>query len=187
MDKFAAAWGFTGRAEGGWQNNGDRGGETMFGIARNSHPKWPGWVMVDVAKANANFPICINGDAALLSMALTFYREEFWNAVCGDALPLPLAVAVFDQAVNFGPPPAIKELQAVLGVTVDGIMGPVTVRAAVEMGFPAVESLLRRRVLRYFDDVKKYPEDAKWLPGWMIRVVDMAVAATKFEMRKGEL
>jgi lysozyme family protein len=39
-------------------------------------------------------------------------------------------LAVFDYAVNSGPNRAIKALQAVIGVAVDGIVGPITLAAA---------------------------------------------------------
>lgn len=173
QENFDVARKFTDHAEGGWQNNGDRGGETIFGVARIPHPKWPGWTLVDAAKSDPTFPRNVNNDAELRALAVQFFREEFWNAIGGDALPLPLAVAVYDQAVNFGPDRAVKEMQAVLDVGVDGIVGPATARAAFAAGPEQVKALLTRRVFRYLDDVRLHPEDERWLPGWISRVVDL--------------
>jgi lysozyme family protein len=141
-------------------------------------------VKVDPMRSRPDFPSCANADPDLKSLAITFFRENFWNEICGDALPLPMAVAVFDQAVNFGPKPAAKEMQAVLGVIVDGEVGPNTIRAAKAKGFEAVIRLLAQRNLRYLDDVRKYPEDARWLPGWMDRVIRLAVEVTKIDVER---
>jgi lysozyme family protein len=50
--------------------------------------------------------------------------------VRGDALPAALALVVFDGTVNHGVSRAIKLLQQVLRVTVDGVLGPETLSAA---------------------------------------------------------
>ncbi len=180
-DTFGTAWSFTGPAEAGWQGGvGDRGGETIFGVARNFHGDWPGWAIVDAAKNQPNFPASVNNNAELKAMAVQFFRHDFWNAICGDALPLPLACAVFDQAVNFGQERAIKEMQAALGMdVVDGIMGPATVRAAGASGSGAVHLLLAHRILRYVEDVKFHPADERNLPGWVARTILLTVFVTK--------
>ncbi|TGT80746.1 glycosyl hydrolase 108 family protein, partial [Mesorhizobium sp. M5C.F.Ca.ET.164.01.1.1] len=58
------------------------------------------------------------------------YRRFYWDAVAGAELPAGLDYAVFDFAVNSGPGRAAKYLQAVLGVTQDGRIGPETLAAA---------------------------------------------------------
>ena len=59
------------------------------------------------------------------------YRRDYWDrAQCGK-LPPPLALLVFDAAVNNGVGQAVRWLQAVLGVAQDGVIGP-AVLAAIE-------------------------------------------------------
>ena len=48
----------------------------------------------------------------------------------GDDLPPPLALLVFDAAVNNGVPRAVGWLQVAVGATVDGDLGTVTLAAA---------------------------------------------------------
>ena len=49
-----------------------------------------------------------------------------------DDLPAPLALLAFDAAVNQGTGWAPAALQSVLGVAVDGDIGPQTIQAAAE-------------------------------------------------------
>lgn len=54
------------------------------------------------------------------------YGDGYWDAVKADELPPGVDLAMFDFAVNSGPARARKYLQQVLGVKVDGIIGPKT-------------------------------------------------------------
>ena len=64
-----------------------------------------------------------------LEAAQAIYRRDYWDRVQGDALPAPLALLVFDAAVNNGVTRAIRWLQAAAGVTADGVLGHVTLAA----------------------------------------------------------
>lgn len=58
------------------------------------------------------------------------YKVGYWNKCrCGD-LPAPVAVLVFDAAVNQGPNDAGVFLQLAAGSLVDGLIGPKTIAAA---------------------------------------------------------
>ena len=57
------------------------------------------------------------------------YRENYWDRVKGDDLPNGIDFCVFDWAVNSGTGRAAKKLQAMIGTTVDGGIGPNTLRA----------------------------------------------------------
>lgn len=83
---------------------------TKYGIAASSHP-------------DLNIP------GLTLQDAQAIYKREYWDAVRGDELPPTLALLVFDAAVNCGPGRARKWLQAAVGVTQDGIIGPATLAA----------------------------------------------------------
>ena len=71
------------------------------------------------------------GDMRLLPLDLAkrIYREDYWNVCRCDELPWPMALFLFDHAVNSGPVTAIRTAQRSLKVPADGVMGPVTVRA----------------------------------------------------------
>lgn len=53
----------------------------------------------------------------------------FWNVVQGDQLPGGLDAYLADFAVNSGPPRAVRKLQEIVGVKVDGWMGEKTLAA----------------------------------------------------------
>ncbi len=57
------------------------------------------------------------------------YRRDYWNLVQGDDLPPPLALLVFDAAVNNGVARAVRWLQSTVGATVDGQLGTETLAA----------------------------------------------------------
>lgn len=61
--------------------------------------------------------------------AKTIYRRDYWDRIRGDRLPPPLALLVFDAAVNCGVGRAARWLQGVLGVVQDGAVGEVTLAA----------------------------------------------------------
>lgn len=64
-----------------------------------------------------------------LEEARDIYRTEYWNAVAADGLPPPLALLVFDAAVNNGVSRAVRWLQTAIGAKADGVIGPATLLA----------------------------------------------------------
>ena len=65
-----------------------------------------------------------------LADAQAIYKRDYWDRVQADALPPPLALLVFDAAVNNGLGHAARWLQMAAGVAVDGQLGPATLAAA---------------------------------------------------------
>ncbi len=61
--------------------------------------------------------------------ARTIYQTDYWNNIAGDKLPPPLALLMFDAAVNSGVSRAARWLQMALGVAEDGAIGPETLAA----------------------------------------------------------
>ena len=64
-----------------------------------------------------------------LEAAAAIYRRDYWDRVLGDRLSPPLALLVFDSAVNNGVGRAIGWLQGAVSATVDGRVGPETLAA----------------------------------------------------------
>lgn len=85
--------------------------------------------------------------------AAAIYRADYWSRIDGDRLPPPLALLVFDAAVNNGPGRAIEWLQQSVGVTVDGKLGPETLVAlgnrAAALGGAAICSEFQARRLAF--------------------------------------
>ena len=70
--------------------------------------------------------------ALSLDGAKDIYRRDYWQKIRGNDLPPPLALLVFDAAVNNGPAQAVRWLQAAANVTIDGIIGPHTLSAVAQ-------------------------------------------------------
>lgn len=64
-----------------------------------------------------------------LADAQAIYRRDYWDRVAGGALPPPLALLVFDAAVNAGVGSAARWLQIAVDAVVDGVIGPATIAA----------------------------------------------------------
>ncbi len=106
---------------------------TKFGISAAAYPA------LDIAALTAK-------DAAAI------YRRDYWAVVGGDDLPPPLALLVFDAAVNNGVGRATRWLQQAVDATVDGRIGPETLacirRAVAAQGVQAIGSeFLARRLV----------------------------------------
>jgi len=96
------------------------------------------------------------------------YKIQYWDAIRGDDLPTGIDAAVYDYAVNSGPGRAARELQAVLGVTQDGVIGILTLEAAQAANpFEVIKGLCERR-LAFMRRLRHWPTFAK---GWTRRVM----------------
>lgn len=83
-----------------------------------------------------------------LAEAQAVYRRDYWNQVQGDLLPPPLALLVFDAAVNNGVGRAVRWLQGAAGVVEDGVVGPMTLQAVSSAtGAALMAELQARRLL----------------------------------------
>jgi len=97
--------------EGGYTDDpADPGGETNWGISKAAYPG------VDIK-------------ALTQDQAKEIYRRDYWTPCRCDALPPPLAMLMFDAAVNNGVQRAKEWLQAALGVATDGVLGAQTMAA----------------------------------------------------------
>ena len=112
--------------EGGFVNDPrDPGGATMKGVTLTTFRRFFG--------ADKTVTDLKNITQAQLDQV---YRTGYWDKCSADQLPSGVDYAVFDTAVNSGPVRAAKFLQAVVGGTVDGVIGPGTL-AAVDARNPA--------------------------------------------------
>ena len=100
--------------EGGYVNHPkDPGGETNLGVTKRVYEDFGGEKeMKDLTKADVE-PI---------------YKKNYWDRVKGDDLPEGLDLCIFDFAVNAGPGRAAKFIQRLVNTTVDGGIGPNTLK-----------------------------------------------------------
>lgn len=64
-----------------------------------------------------------------LDQARSIYKTSYWDKLCLDTADPGLGLIAFDSSVNNGVGAATKWLQAALGVTADGVFGPLSQKA----------------------------------------------------------
>lgn len=160
---FELALAFVLDQEGGYSNRRDDP-ETNFGITRQvarSHGYW--------------------GSMRNIRMELVrrIYRQGYWDRCrCGDLPDHPLRLVVFDAAVNSGPGQSLKWLQAELGVTVDGVIGPKTLSALTTLDKRALDNLamaLIERRLAFLRGLSKWRTFGR---GWSNRIATLREIVT---------
>lgn len=157
--------------EGGWSNHPqDPGGATMRGVTQRVYDAYRARNRLS-ARSVRNIT-----DAELHDI----YKAQYWDAVRADDLPSGIDFAVFDFAVNSGPVRAAKYLQMVLGVTADGAIGQVTLKAAAEaMPRIVIVDLCDKR-LAFLKNLSTWKTFGK---GWSSRVA--GVRAKALQMASG--
>lgn len=158
-DNFDAAVAVTLSHEGGYVNDIlDPGGETKFGISKAQYPD------VDITGLTR-------------AGAEAIYRRDYWDRYrCGD-LPLPLALCYFDALVNHSPSNPARWLQAALGVSVDGQVGPRTLAAAKACLDPV--AACRDFTVARLEYVKTLPSYPRFGRGWHARYVAVLAEAVR--------
>lgn len=97
-----------------------------------------------------------------------YLRDYYLPAGC-NKMPYPLALSIFDSAVNQGLRWTQLELQRILGVVVDGVIGPKTLQAiSLCYGKSIVRMFLVKRLMRYSSI-----ENRAWKENWFERMVDV--------------
>ena len=169
MAEYLQAYKLTIASEGGYTcDPNDSGGETYLGISRNNFPTWAGWPMLDKLKPLKHGQIV--PAAEVESAARTFYRQNFWDKMAGDAInSQKVADAIFDWHVNAGGA-ALKAIQRVIGLSPDANYGPITV-AAINGKDEATLLLTINHARKsfYYAIVAKHPADKVFLNGWLAR------------------
>lgn len=156
-ERFKACLAETLKWEGGWSNHPkDPGGATMKGVLQRVYDPW---------REKNGLPrrsVRLIEDNELEAI----YRENYWNLVRGSELPAGLDLAVFDFGVNSGPARSARYLQKVLGVKIDGVIGPVTLKAAADADpLETAKALMGER--RGF--LHQIPYKQYFIKGWMNR------------------
>lgn len=158
--------------EGGYVNNpADKGGPTNFGITTKTYSefiKHP--ASIDEIK---NMPI---------GNAITIYKTKYWDVIKGDKIKqYAIAAAIFDQAINRGPVAAVKQAQKVLGISQDGVMGPVSLaalNATPDTSF--IPKYIAESITAYKKIVSNDPTQAVFLTGWLSRAESLRQYAMSF-------
>jgi lysozyme family protein len=150
---------FIGLSEGGYVNHPkDPGGATDRGITQatyNAHLKRKGLP-----------PASVRGISKSVAEEIIF--GQYMRPVRFDELSDGLDYAMADYAVNSGPSRAVKELQRIVGVRDDGVMGDITMAAVQSKDQVALITELCDRRMAFLRRLKTWSTFGK---GWSIRVV----------------
>jgi len=146
----------------GWpeytEHPNDRGGPTKGGITLRALESWKG-------------KPCTRRDLKLFTRkkALQLLTQRYVNQN-GIQLLLddPIAPQLVDNAILSGPRLAVKDLQQVLGIPADGVIGPQTL-AAYQKRPNIRNKFASARALRLARHVKKHPDQLVFLTGWLTR------------------
>lgn len=100
-----------------------------------------------------------------------FYQNQEWHHLNGDQIQDDsVAAALLSFAVNKSVPTAVKTLQAILGVDVDGVLGLGTLTVLNSKDPKSTLALFRSGWIGYYRHVVAVnPDDERFLQGWINR------------------
>lgn len=149
--------------EGGFSNHpNDRGGRTMNGYTQRLYDTW----RATTGKAKRSVEEIEDHEKVQIAY------DEFWTPCNCEALPEPLSHCVFDMAFNSGSWNAKLTLQRALRVRADGVIGPITIKAAKQPD--AVLAFLKRRGAFIQEVILTRPDQVVFLEGWLNRLLIQA-------------
>lgn len=156
--KFSQVIGVILGHEGGYNNDpDDLGGETKYGISKASYP------YLDIPKLS-------------LEEAKNIYYCDYWKPerYC-EIADLSITIKLFSSAVNMGPRTAHRLIQQALRavetrVVEDGWLGSKTINAInIAEPISLLSALKSEAAGHYRVLVVRYPEQKKFLKGWLNR------------------
>jgi len=137
-------------------HSNDRGGATKFGISQRFNPD-------------------LNVRELTRAQTIEIYWERYWRGRGFERLPEPVAIKVFDLAVNLGERTAVRCLQRALRacgirVRIDGLLGPQTCGAARGAEVATLVAALRSEAAgEYRLRVARDASQAVFRDGWLNR------------------
>lgn len=151
---------------------GDRGGETYMGIARNIHSDWEGWRVIDQykevygeLKRNERIP-----GITIQTLVEKFYYEDYWlNNGINLINDFNLKYIIFDWCVNSGTYGA-KHVQKLVGVKADGLIGSITAKAINDKTPLHLFKIIKHARINYYHAISKNGQNEQFLNGWLKRI-----------------
>lgn len=140
----------------------DKGGPTKFGITQATLAAYRGHAVTPDDVKNLQE-----------SEARQIYKDRYVNAAHFDQIKdEKVRAELVDFGVNSGPQTAVKHLQEVLGVTVDGALGPKSLAAANAFeGRALLNKLAVNRLLFLLNLGLNNSSQLKYVRGWANRAV----------------
>jgi lysozyme family protein len=139
----------------------DAGGATMKGVTLATFRRFYGvGATVEQLKAITD------------AQWLHIFKVGYWDMCRADDIRnQSVAGAIVDWAYNSGPATAAKKVQVIVGVSADGVIGPLTI-AAINAADPRqLFNAIKASRIRFIEDiVRDKPSQAKFLKGWKNRI-----------------
>jgi len=147
MNNFTQAMKFTSKWEGFFSNDkADPGGKTKYGVSDKADGTIDGMIDLD---RDGTGDVAV--EALITEQALKYYMDYYWTPAGCDALELPMAIAVFDTAVNCGVSRAKRWLRQTAN---------------------RKEFITKRREY-YYEIIENRPTFSKFKNGWLNRLNDL--------------
>jgi lysozyme family protein len=150
--------------EGGFVDHpSDRAGATKFGITKGTLSRWRGRT-VTTAEVRA----------LDVSEARDIYLTQYVEQPGFLDVPEPLRTHLVDFGVHSGPATATRALQRVLGVTQDGVLGPMTRGVLARRDVADITRRVWQERVRYLARlVALRPTQLDFLDGWLNRCFEL--------------
>jgi len=158
---FEKALQFVLQNEGGFVNHlNDRGGATNMGITIHTLSDYLGRQATIEEVQNLS-----------LKTVFDIYKKNYWDILRLDRVQHQnLAMALFDQAVNRGTGRVARQIQSIVKVKADGIIGPISLKA-INTSDPkkTLIEFIKETQNSYLSIVRNDSSQVIFLQGWMRR------------------
>jgi len=167
-DNFSIVQPLIDKWEGGYDNDpADPGGATNHGITHGELAEW--------RKTHPGGSI----ETLSLDEAHQIFRENYWNKLSCDQLPLAVAAMAYNAGVNSGVSRGAKFLQQCLNkqglaLDVDGEIGPLTIAAAVNCDQTRLVNDYVATYEAFYRGISTFP---RFGTGWLNRLADFKTHA----------
>jgi lysozyme family protein len=157
---FARSLALTLKFEGGYSDHPrDPGGATNLGITQHA------------LECFRDHPVTKDDVKALkLDEAAKIYKQNYWNAVCCDQMPVGIDMCLFDLAVNSGHQRAIRILQSALGIKINGILTAQTLHLAQKADPQKLISAICQKRLSFLQRLTTFVTFGR---GWSERIATL--------------
>ena len=151
-EKFEKAMKFIRVVEGGkFFHPNDPGGFTNMGLTQRDYPKLD---LKNLTRKQAD----------------DIFYKDYWKKSSASSLPFPAYISYFDAVVNTGTGRANRILQEALDVTVDGKIGPITLKEAEsEDPLKLAINLANGKQQFYIRLAQRNPKYRSFIKGWTRR------------------